>query len=56
MLANVNMGLIEPDVFDFGNAIGENGNSATDVTVDAFGMLSNRRGFVTEYCRTTRRT
>ncbi|KKL77135.1 hypothetical protein LCGC14_2037930, partial [marine sediment metagenome] len=35
-------GLLEDDVFYFGNAIGESGNSTTDAIVDAFDILGAR--------------
>ena len=35
VLANASTGLAEPDVFYFGNAIGESGNSAADTQVNA---------------------
>ncbi len=35
VLANASTGLAEPDVFYFGNAIGDSGNSATDASVNA---------------------
>ena len=42
VLATGNTGLEEPDVFYFGNAIGESGNSTTDAQVDAFDMAAAR--------------
>ena len=42
VLANETTGLAQPDVFYFGNAIGESGNSTTDAKVNAFDMLGNR--------------
>jgi hypothetical protein len=42
MLATENTGLEEADVFYFGNAIGETGNSATNARVDATDMLGVR--------------
>ena len=42
VLATENSGLTEPDVFHFGNAIGESGNSTTDAKVNAFDMLAAR--------------
>ena len=47
--ANENTGLTAPDVFYFGSAIGESGNSATDAKVNAFDMLgarNNQRTFL----------
>ncbi len=35
-------GLLEPDVFYFGNAIGESGNSTADAKVNAYDMLAAR--------------
>jgi hypothetical protein len=40
--ANANTGLAADDVFYFGNAIGETGNSATDAIVDAADALGTR--------------
>ncbi len=42
VLATENTTLAEPDVFYFGNAPGETGNSATDAKVNAFDMLGAR--------------
>lgn len=42
VLATANTGLPGPDVFYFGNAIGECGNSTTDAKVNAFDMLGAR--------------
>jgi len=42
VLGNGNTGLAEPDVFYFGNAIGESGNSATDAKVNAIDILLAR--------------
>ncbi|MBL4702838.1 MAG: hypothetical protein JKX85_16460 [Phycisphaeraceae bacterium] len=45
--ANANTGIAENDVFYFGNAVGETGNSATDVNVNIFdisGAWSNLHG------------
>ncbi len=41
-LATANTGLAEPDVFYFGNAIGESGNSSTDAAVTAADALAAR--------------
>jgi len=49
VLANESTGLAEPDVFYFGNAIGEAGNSPDDAKVNATDMLlarNNPRSFV----------
>ena len=49
VLANEHTGLDEPDVFYFGNAVGDSGNSTTDTKVDTFDMLgarNNQRGFL----------
>jgi hypothetical protein len=46
--ANINTGLGAADVFYFGNAIGESGNSTTDAVVDLqdeIGSRSNKTGF-----------
>ena len=40
--ANENTGLVEPDVFYYGNAIGEAGNSTQDTKVNATDMLLAR--------------
>jgi hypothetical protein len=40
--ANANTGLAADDVFYFGNAIGDTGNSATDATVDAADELATQ--------------
>ncbi len=40
--ANEKTGLIEPDVFYFGNLIGETGNSVLDAKVDALDILDTR--------------
>ncbi|HEY4313325.1 MAG TPA: CARDB domain-containing protein [Pirellulales bacterium] len=42
MLANANTGLARPDVFYFGNAVGDSGNSATDAAVNAGDSLGAR--------------
>ena len=42
VLATTNTGLAEPNIFYFGNAIGESGNSTTDAKVNAFDMLGAR--------------
>ncbi|NIM48762.1 MAG: hypothetical protein GTO22_05810, partial [Gemmatimonadales bacterium] len=42
VLANADTGLSETDVFYFGNAIGESGNSPTDAMVNAADMLGAR--------------
>jgi len=42
VLANDNTGLEEPDIFYFGNAIGESGNSSRDAKVNAYDMLGAR--------------
>jgi len=42
VLATVNTGLAEPNVFYFGNAIGETGNSTTDTRVNAIDALLAR--------------
>ncbi len=42
MLANDQTGLLEDDVFYFGNAIGESGNSTIDAKVNAFDILGAR--------------
>ena len=42
VLANGNTGLAEPDVFYYGNAIGESGNSATDARVNAIDVVLAR--------------
>ena len=42
VLDTANTGLLEPDVFVFGNAIGESGNSTSDARVNAFDMLAAR--------------
>ncbi len=44
-----NTGLVQDDVFYFGNAIGESGNSTTDAKVNAYDMLAardNQRNFL----------
>ena len=49
VLATEATGLAEEDVFYFGNAIAETGNSATDAKVNAFDMLAardNQRNFL----------
>ncbi len=49
ILATADTGLPEPDVFYFGNAPGESGNSTGDTKVNAFDMLGardNRRNFL----------
>ena len=49
VLATAATGLVESDVFYFGNAIGESGNSTSDAKVNAFDMLSardNQRSFL----------
>ncbi len=40
--ANENTGLAQPDVFYFGNAVGESGNSTTEAKVNAFDILAAR--------------
>ncbi len=48
-LANQDTGLLGPDVFYFGNAVGETGNSTIDAKVNAFDMLGardNQRNFL----------
>ena len=48
MLANANTGLAEEDVFYFGNAVGESGNSTKDARVnlsDTAGARDNQTGF-----------
>jgi hypothetical protein len=42
MLSTAATGLSEPDVFYFGNAVGESGNSAVDAIVNAQDMLAAR--------------
>jgi hypothetical protein len=42
MLASVQTGLDAPDVFYFGNAVGDTGNSATDATVSVNDVLGAR--------------
>src|SRR5574340_1422828 len=42
MVANETTGLPEDDVFYFGNAIGETGNSTTDAKINSFDMLGAR--------------
>ena len=42
VLANENTELAEPDVFYFGNAVGETGNSDLDAKVDVFDVLETR--------------
>lgn len=42
VLANTYTGLNQEDVFYFGNAVGETGNSPTDAKVNAFDMLGAR--------------
>ncbi|MFI5377669.1 MAG: right-handed parallel beta-helix repeat-containing protein [Tepidisphaerales bacterium] len=42
VLADANTGLAAPDVFYFGNAIGESGNSTTDAAVTSADMLAAR--------------
>jgi hypothetical protein len=42
MLATLHTGLDFPDVFYFGNAVGDSGNSATDATVSATDVLAAR--------------
>jgi hypothetical protein len=42
VLPTGNTGLSEPDVFYFGNAMGESGNSAADAKVNALDMLAAR--------------
>lgn len=42
MLANANTGLVAPDVFYFGNAIGESGNSMADAAVTSADVLAVR--------------
>ncbi len=42
VLANTSTGLTEDDVFSFGNAIGETGNSADNASVDAYDVLETR--------------
>ncbi len=49
VLATANTGLTEPDVFYYGNAIGESGNSPTDAKVNVYEMLgarNNQRNFL----------
>ncbi len=49
ILATPNTGLVEPDVFYFGNAIGEGGNSIVDAKVnvsDFLGVRDNQRNFL----------
>ena len=43
-LPGENTGLVEPDVFYFGNAIGESGSSTSDAKVNAFDMLERSAG------------
>ena len=42
VLPGGNIGLAQPDVFYFGNAVGESGNSAIDAKVNAFDVLGAR--------------
>jgi endoglucanase len=42
VLANANTGLQAPDIFYYGNAIGETGNSATDAIVNATDQVLTR--------------
>ena len=42
VLADANTGLAAPDVFYFGNAIGESGNSAADAVVDSTDEVASR--------------
>ncbi len=42
VLDTPNTGLLEPDVFYFGNAVGESGNSTANAKVDAFDLLAAR--------------
>ena len=42
MLANADTGLVSPDVFYFGNAVGESGNSSTNAAVNASDSLGAR--------------
>ena len=42
VLANDHTGLLDDDVFYFGNAVGETGNSDVDARVDAFDVLDTR--------------
>ncbi len=49
VLPGANTGLIEPDVFYFGNAVGETGDSTGDAKVNARDMLgtrNNQRNFL----------
>jgi autotransporter-associated beta strand protein len=49
VLADDHTGLLQPDVFYFGNAVGESGNSATDAIVDVadeIGARNNPRWFL----------
>ena len=49
VLVTPETGLAAPDVFYFGNAIGESGNSTTDAKINAFDMLrtrDNQRNFL----------
>jgi len=49
VLATTNTGLVKPDVFYFGNAVGESGNSIGDARVNAADVLATRnnpRGFL----------
>ena len=49
VLAGENTGLTAPDVFCFGNAIGESGNSTSGAKINAFDMLgtrNNQRTFI----------
>ncbi len=49
VLAGGNIGLFQDDVFYYGNAIGESGNSTTDAKVNAYDMLAardNQRNFL----------
>ena len=42
VLANADTGLAEADVFYFGNAVGESGNSMSDAKINAYDMLAAR--------------
>ncbi len=42
VLPDANTGLLQPDVFYYGNAVGESGNSGGDAKVNAFDMLAAR--------------
>ncbi len=49
VLGSINPNLLGPDVFYFGNAIGESGNSTSDAKVNVFDMLGardNQRNFL----------